>query len=383
MRSVLDFEPATLPGELDDLRAEVRDFLTTELARGRFTPTSDSWMSAADLDFTRTLAGRGWVGMTVPKEYGGQGWSALERFVVVEELVAAGAPIAAHWIGDRQIAPGLVQRGTDDQRLRFLPGMCSGDIVFAIGMSEPDTGSDLASVRTRGTRVDGGWSVTGTKVWTSGAHIAQAMMALIRTGPPGDSRHEGLTQMIIELPSDGVQIRPIVSMGGSHHFNQVTFTEVFVPDANVFGKVGAGWAGVTGELAYERSGPERLLSTMPVLRLLATRGLIDQITMGRLLSRAWCLREASISIAMSLSRGHAPDAAAAVVKELGTRFEREVLDAARGVGVEPDSTSPDVLARMLAHAQVMSPTQTLRGGTNEILRGIVAKAVGVRASGAR
>jgi len=383
MRSVLDFEPATLPPELDDLRRDVRAFLAAELSAGTFTPRSDSWMSAADLDFTRALAAQGWLGMTVPREYGGQGRSALERFVVVEDLVAAGAPIAAHWIGDRQIAPGLVNRGTEDQKRRFLPGMCSGDIVFAIGMSEPDTGSDLASVRTKGTRVDGGWSVTGTKIWTSGAHISQALMALIRTGPPGESRHDGLTQMIIELPDDGIEIRPIRSMDGSHHFNQVTFTDVFVPDTNVFGEVGAGWAGVTGELAYERSGPERLLSTMPVLRLLAARGLIDVSTSGRLLSRAWCLRQASISIAMSLSQGTAPDAAAAVVKELGTRFEREVLEAARRSGVEPDFTSPDELARMLAHAQVMSPTQTLRGGTNEILRGIVAKAVGVRAGAVR
>lgn len=378
MRSVLDFEPAALPTELDELRTEVREFLAAEIANGVFTPTSDSWMSAADLAFTRKLAERGWLGMTIPKEYGGQGCSALERFVVVEELVAAGAPIAAHWIGDRQIAPGLVNHGTEDQRRRFLPGMCSGDLVFAIGMSEPDTGSDLASVRTKGIRVDGGWSVTGTKIWTSGAHIAQALMALIRTGPPGDSRHEGLTQMIISLPDAGVEIRPIRSMGGSHHFNEVTLTEVFVPDANVVGEVGAGWSGVTGELAYERSGPERLLSTMPVLRLLAQRHLVDAMTLGRLVSRAWCLREASISIAMSLSRGIAPDAAAAVVKELGTRFEREVLDASRMAGVEPDFTSADPLARMLAHAQVMSPTATLRGGTNEILRGIVAKAVGAR-----
>lgn len=378
MKSVLDFRPGCLSRELDELRGEVREFLQYERAQGSFIPRADSWIVSSDIDFTRKLAARGWLGMTIPTEYGGHNRSPLERFVVVEELIAAGAPVAAHWVSDRQVAPGLLNVGTEEQKQRYLPGICSGETLFAIGMSEPDSGSDLASVRTRGVQVDGGWAVTGTKVWTSGAHTAQFVQALIRTGAAGESRHDGLTQVLIPLSTRGVEIRPIKSMGGGHHFNEVVFTDVFVPDTDVLGQVGQGWAQVTSELAYERSGPERLLSTMPLLRLLADRGSVDGPTLGRLMSRAWCLREASISVATSLSDGHAPDSAAAVVKELGTRFEREVIDAARMSGVAADFDASDELAGMLAHAQMISPTATLRGGTNEILRGIVARAIGVR-----
>ena len=316
--------------------------------------------------------------MTIPAEYGGGGRSPLERFVVIEELLAAGAPVAAHWVADRQVAPGLLNFGTEAQKQRFLPAIARGECLFAIGLSEPDTGSDLASVRTRATRVDGGWTVSGTKIWTSGAHLAHAICALVRTGDPGASRHEGLSQMLIPLPDDRIVIRPIVSLSGGHHFNEVVFDDVSVPDDMVLGKIGNGWAQVGSELAFERSGPERILSTAPLLRLLAERDLLDSRTLGRLVSRMWCLREASIAIAVSLSRRQAPDTAAAVVKDLGTRFEREVIEAARTTGVEPDLGSPDPLARMLAHAITSSPTATLRGGTNEILRGIVARALGVR-----
>ncbi|WP_416063853.1 acyl-CoA dehydrogenase family protein [Rhodococcus indonesiensis] len=378
MTSVLDLPDAHLPDHLDHLRTQVRAFLTEQRAADAFVPYTDSWIVGADPQFSRRLARHGWLGMTIPVEYGGRGRTPLERFVVVEELVAAGAPVAAHWVADRQVAPGLLRFGTEEQKHRYLPGIAFGEILFAIGMSEPDTGSDLASVRTRATRTDGGWLVTGTKIWTSGAHLAHCIQTLVRTGPAGDSRHEGLTQLLIALPRDGVRIRPIRSMNGAHHFNEVVFDDVFVADADVLGTVGNGWAQVNAELAYERSGPERILSTMPLLRLLVARGALEPTILGRLIARAWALREASIAVAVALSAGQAPDVAAAVVKDLGTRFEREVIEAARTCGTEPDLDSTDPLARMLAHALTMSPTATLRGGTNEILRAIIARAMGVR-----
>ncbi|MQY02282.1 acyl-CoA dehydrogenase family protein [Actinomadura macrotermitis] len=378
MPSLPELEPGTLPPGTAGLRARVRSFL----AEASFTPRCDSWLTGADPAFSRALGARGWLGMTLPARAGGHGRSPLERFVVIEELLAAGAPVAAHWIADRQVGPSLLHNGTPEQQRRFLPGIVRGECFFAIGMSEPDSGSDLASVRTRAERTRGGehgdgWRLTGTKVWTSGAHLAHAILVLARS-ERGSERHAGLTQFIVPLPAEGVTIRPIASLSGEHHFNEVVFDGAFVPDALVLGKPGDGWRQVTAELAYERSGPERLLSTFLLLRLLHERG-ADPRALGRLLARLWALRQASLGVAGALAQGRTPDVAAALVKDLGTRFESEVIEAARDhAGAEPDPGSPDPLARALAQAVVQAPGFTLRGGTNEILRGIVARGLGVR-----
>jgi len=156
---------------LTDLRHEVRSFLAEQVQAGVFVPHVDTWLTRWDRDFTRELARRGWLGMVIPTEYGGQGRTYLERFVLTEELLVVGAPVAAHWIAERQIGPSLLTYGTEEQKQAFLPGISRGEIVFGIGMSEPDSGSDLASVRTRAEQVDGGWRLTGTKIWTSGDHF--------------------------------------------------------------------------------------------------------------------------------------------------------------------------------------------------------------------
>ena len=193
-----------LPAGAAELRSEVREFLAAERAAGRFIAACDAWLSGWDESFSRRLAERGWIGMTIPPEYGGHGRSALERYIVVEELLAAGAPVAAHWISDRQVGPNLLRYGSESLKRRYLPAIAQGTCYFAIGMSEPDAGSDLAAVRTTGTRVDGGWTVSGTKIWTSGAHRAHALIALLRTGPPdGRQRHVGLSQLLIELDQPG------------------------------------------------------------------------------------------------------------------------------------------------------------------------------------
>ncbi|WP_242423852.1 acyl-CoA dehydrogenase family protein, partial [Frankia sp. EI5c] len=212
------------------LRAEVRAFAAEHQAAGTFTSRCDAWLAGWDEKFSRALADRGWLGLTLPTRYGGHGRSALERYVVTEELLAAGAPVAAHWIADRQIGPTLLRFGTEAQRERFLPGIARGECYFAIGMSEPDAGSDLAAVRTRATRADGGWIIDGTKVWTSGAHHAHAFFVLARSAPviEGGSRHDGLSQFIVPLDSPGVTIRPILLLTGEHHFNEVHLDGVFV-----------------------------------------------------------------------------------------------------------------------------------------------------------
>lgn len=378
----LRLDAAALPPELDELRRDVRAFLAEEIAAGRIVPHADNWLAGWDPAFSRRLGERGWIGMTFPREYGGSGAGSLARFVVTEELLAAGAPVAAHWIADRQSGPSLLTFGTEEQRRAYLPGIARGEIHFAIGMSEPDSGSDLASVRTRAERADGGWTVNGAKVWTSGAHLAHAMIALVRTGPPGPSRHEGLTQLIVDLGAPGLEIRPIRLLTGEHHFNEVVLTDVFVPDDRVLGTVGDGWRQVTGELAFERSGPERILSTFPLLAAvagrLAERGADagDRARIGMVVARLWALRRMSLAVAARLAAGDAPATEAAAVKDLGTRFEGALIETVRLLArAEPDLASSDPLAHLLARSVLHSPGFTLRGGTNEILRGVVAKSV--------
>ncbi|EUA10549.1 acyl-CoA dehydrogenase, N-terminal domain protein [Mycobacterium kansasii 732] len=366
------------PSATDALRAEVRAFLADQLATGAFTPSVDAWLTQWDENFTAALAARGWLGMTVPVEYGGHGRSFVERFVVTEELLAAGAPVAAHWIADRQIVPSLLKYGTHEQKSYFLPRIVRGECFFGIGMSEPDSGSDLASVRTRAERVEDGWSLSGTKVWTSGAHLAHAFIVLARTAPvdPAD-RHAGLSQFIVDLRGPGVDIRPIVSMNGDHHFNEVILDAAFVPDDMVFGEIGNGWQQVTSELSFERSGPERFLSTFVLLasatESMAAQRLSHDANLGRLVARVAGLHQMSAAVAGALQRRERADVPAAVVKVLGTTAEGDIADFAdRHAGGDSHHGG------LVSQAVDQRPGFTLRGGTNEVLRGVIARGLGLR-----
>lgn len=368
---------------LERLRGDVREFLGSELADETFVPRSDSWMTVADPAFSRRLGARGWLGMTLPRRYGGHDRSPLERFVVTEELLAAGAPVAAHWIADRQIAPSILRNGTEEQRQRYLPAIARGECYFAIGMSEPDAGSDLASVRTRAREVEGGWEITGTKLWTTGAHFAHAMVLLARTDGAPEDRHAGLSQFVVDLPHPGVEIRPIVTIDGEHHFNEVVFDGALVGPEALLGQRGAGWKQVTAELGHERSGPERLMSTVPLLEAWAgtIAGRNDPVgarELGRLTARAWALRQMSLGVAAALAEGRSPEVAAALVKDLGSRFEGDVVETVRRTAAIEPCRGGDGLPGMLADAVLHSPAFTLRGGTNEILRSVVARGLGVR-----
>ena len=374
----MQFAPTVLTPAEEALRAEVREFLAAELPADHRPALG--FAGRHDPQFSRTLAKRGWVGMAIPPRYGGHGRSAVDRFIVAEELLAAGAPIGAHFVADRQTAPALLHFGTEEQRQRFLPGIAAGEVYFSLGMSEPDSGSDLASVRTRATRVDGGWTVTGTKVWTSEAHNNHFFAVLCRTSPVEEGRkHAGLSQLIVDLHAPGVTVSPIPYLDGSHHFNEVALEDVFVPDDMVLGELGSGWQQVTSELAYERSGPDRWLSTFPVLReWLRERGAgvsdADAVVLGRLAARFRAIRHLSLSVARALDGGDAPVIEAALVKEVGTRFEQDLVEALRdATETELDQGSGSLFPALLAEAVLTSPSYTLRGGTTEILRSVAAK----------
>lgn len=370
--------------ELVSLRSVVRDFLAADRAEHGWEPAVDSWLCGADPAFSARLGDAGFLGLTIPKRYGGHELGHLHRYVVTEELLLAGAPVAAHWFADRQVAPGLLTYGTEEQRTSILPRITAGRFYSAIGMSEPQAGSDLAATATRATRTEGGWVLNGRKVWTSGAHIAHQVVTLARTSPVDpEHRHAGFSQFLVPTDADGVTIEPIVTMDGEHHFNETTFTDVFVSDADVLGEIGDGWHQVTAELSFERSGPERILSTAPLLLALLQalgRGDVDDRTaaeVGHLVARLVSLRQLSVSVARTLSGGGAAANQAALVKDLGTRFEQESVDLAADL-MDYVAPQDSRLFSLLAAARLHSPMFTLRGGTNEVLRGVVARGMGLR-----
>jgi alkylation response protein AidB-like acyl-CoA dehydrogenase len=379
------FYPGTLPAGCDDLRQRVREFLSRELAGYSPEYLSNSW-SAIDRSFSRKLGRAGFLGITLPQKYGGRGLTNLERYVVAEELLYAGAPVGFHWITDRQSAPLILRHGTREQKESILPAICRGEISCCIGMSEPNSGSDLASLQSKAQRNSEGWVINGTKLWTSGAHEASYMVGLFRTDPQADNRHAGLSQFIIDLRNTaGVTVRPIEDLAGHQHFNEVIFEDAQVPADAVLGTEGQGWQQVMEELALERSGPERFLSCMVLFsELIKTAGPnADREVrkcVGRLLGDLICLRNMSLSVATSLVRGEDASLKAVVVKDLGAEFEQRMPALVQQlIEVEPgfgEVTSD--LQRVLANLTMIAPSFSLRGGTVEILRGIIARGLGVR-----
>ena len=374
--------------ELAKLRGALREFMIADRAEFGWQSAVDAWLSKWDEAFSARLGDAGFLGLTIPPEYGGQGLGHLHRYVVTEELLAAGAPVAAHWIADRQVGPGLLSYGTEEQRQRILPRIAAGRYFSAIGMSEPQAGSDLAAAAMKAVRTDGGWILSGKKVWTSGAHLAHQVVVLARTRPLDTAhRHAGFSQFIVPTDSPGLEISPIVLLTGEHHFNEIAFDEVFIDDNNLLGAEGDGWRQVTAELSFERSGPERILSTAPMItalvRLLAGQDHLDNhaaAAVGDLLARLISLRQLSVSVARALADGRPQINEAALVKDLGTRFEQESVQLAADLLSYVDTEAPGraAVADLVDVAGLHAPMFTLRGGTNEVLRGMVAKGMGVR-----
>ena len=401
MSSGLAFPPPPPSPEAERLRAEVREFLGAAMAGRTALERAESW-NGFDPAFSRAMGRRGWIGMTWPRAYGGHGRSSLERYVVLEEMLAAGAPVGAHWVADRQSGPALLRYGTEAQRRAILPRIAAGECYFCIGMSEPDSGSDLASVRTRATPVQGGYVVQGTKLWTSNAHRCQYMILFCRIGPASEAhsgvtsgashsgashsgavgdRHGGTSQFLVDLSLPGIRVRPVMALTGEHHFNEVVFEDAFLPADALLGELGQGWTQVTGELAHERSGPERFLSSFALLtELVRVLGADPSeraaVAVGRLVAHVATLRRLSRSVAGMLAAGEDPAVQAALVKDLGALLEQEIPEIARQL-VPPelgDESYDAVLAYLTQHA----PSFSLRGGTREILRGIVARGLGLR-----
>jgi alkylation response protein AidB-like acyl-CoA dehydrogenase len=380
------YPPFEIPQAFDGLRREVRAFLAAASQHWSGWDVGHSW-TRFDRDFSREVGRRGWIGMSWPRAYGGHERAAVERYIVVEELLAVGAPVGAHWVGDRQSGPLILRVGTEAQKRRFLPQIAAGEAAFCIGLSEPGSGSDLASLRSRATRVEGGWRLNGRKIWTTFAKQCDFMVGLFRShGSPDTDKHKGLSQFLIDLKSSGLDIRPIVDLTGEAHFNEITFDDVFVPADLLVGQEGEGWAQANAELAFERSGPDRYLSSFPLLPLaintVRSHGQVDRLSarcLGEALADLTTLREMSLSILGQLAAGHTPAQEAALTKDLGTTFEQRLPELVRElIDPAPIRIAGDFLSELEAYLIQTVPSYSLRGGTREIMRGIIARGLGLR-----
>ena len=386
MSAVIQLDPAALPDETRALREEVRAFLRREADAGTFDPRNPGQAGRISREFSRRCGEAGYIGMTWPKRYGGGERSFLERFVVTEEMLAANAPVWAHWVADRQSGPILMRYAGERVRDDILPRIVRGECTFCIGMSEPDSGSDLFAARTRAEKVDGGFRVNGRKVWTSSAHRAHYMIALLRTSAPtSDNRRHGLTQFLVDMKSDGITVNPIINLTGAHDFNEVVFDDVFVPQDHMLGEIDMAWKQATDELAYERAGPERFLETIYVLYALveqAGEAPDDRVSegIGRLVAQLASLRQMSVSVASMLEAGKVPVTEAALVKDLGTNWEQalpaKVRDLLPLAQVDPGNRVDHEM--LMGFATLIAPKLTIQGGTREILRGIIARGLGLR-----
>lgn len=374
-----------IPDEDEALRAPVRRFLEDTLHGMPADRRARSWMGF-DADFSRALAERGWLGLTLPKAYGGAGRGPFSRFVVSEELLAAGAPVSAHWIADRQSGPLILKYGTEEQKRFYLPRISRAEAFFCIGMSEPGSGSDLASIRTRATRTDTGWLLNGSKIWTTNAQHSHYMIALVRTSGEPQDRYKGLSQLIVDLSLPGVTVRPIEDLSGDAHFSEVFFDNVECPADALIGEEGNGWAQVNAELAFERSGPERLYSSMVLVeswlrhcRENPSQGSVRLETLGHVVSWLTVLRSLSLALTAKLARGESPAIEASLVKDLGTEIEQAIPRwIADVIGAEPQIAVSAELRRTVSYLEQLAPSFSLRGGTREIMRGIIARGLKLR-----
>jgi alkylation response protein AidB-like acyl-CoA dehydrogenase len=374
-----------IPPEDEALRAPVREFLQRALRDVPAHVRARSW-SGYDSAFSRELGRRGWLGITLPREYGGGGRSAHARFVMVEEFLNFGAPVGSHWIADRQSAPLILKYGTEAQKRFYIPPVCRGEAFFCIGMSEPDAGSDLASVKTRAARNARGWLLNGQKIWTTNAHHCRYMIALVRTSGTAEDRQQGLSQLIVDLQRPGVTVRPIRDLSGDSHFCEVFFDDVQLEDDALIGEEGKGWEQVTAELAFERSGPERLYSSIVLfdewlafVRTEAGRTPASVRLAGRILAHLAPLRAMSVAVTGKLARGESPVVEAALVKDLGTAVEQLIPAAiADDLHARDPYRVPAELLHTLNYVTLVAPSFSLRGGTRDILRGMIARGLGLR-----
>jgi alkylation response protein AidB-like acyl-CoA dehydrogenase len=372
--------------EQEQFRKEVRDFLEKELPPGTDIIPEDGWVNGFSPEFSRKVAQQGWIGLTWPKEYGGQERSYLDRLILTEEILRYGAPVSAHWFGDRQMGPSILAHGTEELKQEFLPRIIRGEITFGIGQSEPEAGSDLVSIKTRADEKDDHYLVNGQKLWTSGAHQADYLYMIARTDPEATKKHKGISEFLVDLKSDGITVNPLTDLSGGIHQTEVFLDNVKVPKKYLVGEKNRGWYQIMSQLDYERSGIERLMSNYPIFRDIKTwskaadlsqrvkaqiRTQIAELEIQFEVGRLLCYR-----IAWMLSNGIVPNYETAMTKFYCTEFEQRLANTATQIlGLYGQLLPRSKFALLSGRATrnfLYSPAYTIQGGTSQIMRTIVA-----------
>lgn len=362
-----------LGGELEALRERAATVAAEGVAA--HGSVNDSWINGYSKEFSARLAEEGFVGMTWPTEHGGGGRPRIERVIMGEEMISAGAPIAASWFADRQMGPSIIRYGTPDQQARYLPKMLSGETTWCIGMSEPDAGSDLACLRTSAVRHGDTYVVNGRKIWTSFAGSSDYMYLICRTsadGPP----HHGVSELVVPMDLAGIEVRPIVDMTRNRHFCEVLFDSVRVPAENLIGVEGSAFRQTMTQLEHERGGIDRLVSNRPLFdRAVAVADVDDplirqhiaDLEIGYRLGRILLYREAL---------GQAPAGFSAATKCYCTEHQQRVADfATRVLGMNGvvEGLVDGVVDSYNTKAITYAPAYTIMGGTSNVMRNIVAE----------
>ena len=374
--------------EQERFRQEVGDFLEGELRQGLWQPSCDAWIMNYSPEFTKRVAAKGWIGLTWPKESGGQGRSYIERLILTEEMLRYGAPAACHWFADRQIGGSILAYGTEEQKRELLPKILKGEAYVGLGMSEPEAGSDLASLRTKATEDGDDYVIDGQKMWTSGGRFMNYIYLVARTDPEAP-KHRGISEFIVDKSLAGITIVPTLDITGSEAWNEVFFDSVRVPKSCLIGEKNRGFYQILNQLDYERSGLERLMGNYP---LFATLIQFTKETKrnGKPLSQDTLIRHklAQLQIEFEVGRlltyrvglvvdeGRAPNWEAAMAKAYSTTFEQHLASVAMGIlGLYGQLLAESKLAPILGmapHSYLGSKGYSLQAGTSEILRNIVA-----------
>jgi alkylation response protein AidB-like acyl-CoA dehydrogenase len=350
-----------------DLRLQARD--VARRAVEEYGRSNDSWINGFSKEFAGRMGELGWIGMTWPTDFGGGGQPPINRLIIGEELISAGAPIAAIWFADRQMGPTLIKFGTPDQQAEFLPGILAGETTWCIGMSEPDAGSDLASLTTSAERDGDDFIINGQKIWTSFGDSADYCYLICRTdssGPP----HRGISEVIVPMDAPGIEVRPIADMTTNRHFCEVFFSDVRVPVANLVGVEGNAFKQTMAQLEHERGGIDRLVSNRALYELAAERAdRSDPLVRQEMAALETGYRLGRILVTREVLR-QAPAGFSAATKCFCTEHQWRVAQfVAATYGAEA------MLWNDVTHGCVYAPGYTIMGGTSNIMRNLLGERV--------